>query len=168
MSIVDYIEKLIIEHGSSTILRDHLALLKEQTLMLEKEIVRLTSENANLMQKITVLQSENQALKTKVENFEKENAKLRSIVQKYQQPNAPLLDKEETEILLFLFNHHSDALTFQIAKSLNLSEDIAKYHLEELHQKKFIRISFPIVPGQDSWTIEQKGKKYLVENKLIS
>jgi hypothetical protein len=36
MIIIDQIEKLINEHGSSSILRDHLALIKDQAFILDK------------------------------------------------------------------------------------------------------------------------------------
>jgi len=82
------------------------------------------------------------------------------------------LPKEQTDILLLLFEQ-GELLTFQIAQRLNMEdkEEIVKYHLRELTQKKFIKeLSLPGIgpPGQHSWFITDKGKKYLIENKLIS
>ena len=51
MSMIDYIEKLINEHGSSTILKERLELLRDQISILEKENGNLKSENAILKEK---------------------------------------------------------------------------------------------------------------------
>lgn len=81
------------------------------------------------------------------------------------------LPKEQTDILLILFKQ--ELLTFQVAQHLNMEkkEDIVKYHLQALAKKGFVReITLPIkgLPGQTSWHIIDKGKAYLIENKLIS
>jgi repressor of nif and glnA expression len=50
-------------------------------------------------------------------------------------------------------------------------EEIVKYHLQELAKRGFVReINLPGIgpPGQSSWFITDKGKKYLIENKPIS
>jgi hypothetical protein len=80
------------------------------------------------------------------------------------------LPKEQTHILLLLFKQ-GELLTFQIAQSLNMLEDIAKYHLKKLTKEDFVReINLPGIgpPGQSSWFITDNGKKYLIENRLIS
>ena len=81
-----------------------------------------------------------------------------------------VLPKEQLDILILL-SRQGELFTFQIAKLLDISEDIAKYHLQELHKKQFVgELTLPYrgLPGQHSWTINDKGKKYLIENKLIS
>jgi hypothetical protein len=82
------------------------------------------------------------------------------------------LPKEQKNILLLLFEQ-GELLTFQIAQGLNMEdkEDIVKYHLQELAKRDLVRgIHLPGIgpPGQSSWFITDKGKKYLIENKLIS
>ena len=78
------------------------------------------------------------------------------------------LPKHQKDILLYLLNHVGDTLTFEIVNLLNTSKDIAKYHLQELRKKQFISEGLPILPGQQSWNLNDKGKKYLIENKLIT
>jgi septal ring factor EnvC (AmiA/AmiB activator) len=78
MIILDQIEKLINEHGSATVLRERLALAKDQFSILEKEIVNLRSENAVLTSKVETLQAENQSLK-------KDNEELRRKIKEYEQ-----------------------------------------------------------------------------------
>jgi hypothetical protein len=87
-------------------------------------------------------------------------------------PKPTQFPKEQTDILLIL--HQQGTLhTFEVAQRLNMEkkEDIVKYHLQALKQMGFVKeISLPIkgLPGQSSWFITDKGKKYLIENKLIS
>jgi len=84
-------------------------------------------------------------------------------------PPEPMtkLPKLQESILLHIHRHISGSFTFQITKSLNMSETIAKYHLQELHKSNFIRQGLPYKPGQ-TWLITDKGTKFLIENKLIS
>lgn len=159
--LLEPLEKLIIEHGSATIQSKHIALLREQLAILDNKFLLLTSENE-------VLKTENEKLKSKNHTLVTENKILRQKIQKYEHPHSLLLDKEKTDILLYLLNHIGDTLTFQIVKSLNMSEDIAEYHLKDLYKKEFIREGLPILPGQHSWSIDDKGKRYLIKNKLIS
>jgi hypothetical protein len=87
-------------------------------------------------------------------------------------PKINKLPKEQTDILIVLYKY-GEHLTFQIAQRINMEkkEDIVKYHLRELAPKGFVKElteahSGP--RGQSSWFITDKGKKYLIENKLIS
>lgn len=164
MMLLEPLEKLIIEHGSAVIQEKHIALLKERFAFSEKRIADLASEKA-------VLQSKLQLLEAEVHQLQEQNKQYKLIVQKYEQPHGILLDKEKTDILLLLHKNKGELFTFQIAKTLNISEDIAKYHLEELRKNKLIeRSDLPYrgLPGQQSWALNDKGTKYLIENKLIS
>ena len=80
--------------------------------------------------------------------------------------NNNLLDKEKTNILLFLHKNIDGSFIFQIVQALNISEDIAEYHLQALHEINFIEQGLPDKPGRP-WYITDKGTKYLIENKLI-
>ena len=80
------------------------------------------------------------------------------------------LPKEQVDILMLL-SRQGELFTFQIVQILNISNDIAKYHLQELRRNKFVTESslpYRDLPGQHSWSINDKGTKYLIENKLIS
>jgi protein-arginine kinase activator protein McsA len=50
-ALSEQLQKLINEHGSAAILRDHLALFKDQVLLLEKENTRLITENVDLLRR---------------------------------------------------------------------------------------------------------------------
>jgi len=98
-----------------------------------------------------------------------------------KQPQLPMplpvakptqLPKEQIDILRLLFEQ-GELLTFQIAQRVNMEqkEDIVKYHLRELTKRDFVReIGLPGIgpPGQSSWFATDKGKTYLIENKLVS
>ena len=160
-ALSEQLQKLIKEHGSASILRDHLALFKDQVVILEKKATLLQSENV-------ILKTENGKLNSKIQQLIKNDEKLWQKIQKYEQSHNILLDKEKTDILLYIHKNIGDTLTFQIIQSLNMSEDIAKYHLHELYKEELISKGLPILPGQQSWNINDKGKKYLIENKLIT
>ena len=44
-ALSEQLEKLINEHGSAAILRDHLAMFKDQVMILEKKAAMLETEN---------------------------------------------------------------------------------------------------------------------------
>jgi hypothetical protein len=77
-SLSEQLQKLINEHGSAAILRDHLALFKDQVALLEKKNVELVAENAILTGKIKILESEKDQLT-------KDNEELRSKIEEYDQ-----------------------------------------------------------------------------------
>jgi len=78
------------------------------------------------------------------------------------------LPQFQKDILLYLYKNIGDTLTFQIIQTLNISEDIVKYHLQELLKEQFVDKGPPVLPGQQSWNITDNGKKYLIENKIIT
>jgi len=86
-ALSDQLQKLINEHGSAAILRDHLALFKDQVLLLEKKATLSESENAVLKRKLEDSES-------KINQLTKDNEELRSKIQKYEQPfHNNLLDE---------------------------------------------------------------------------
>lgn len=83
MIILDQIEKLINEHGSASILRDHLAMFKDQVMLLEKE-------NLSLRQKVIELESEKEVIEAKSRELTKDNKELRSKIKEYEQATNQL------------------------------------------------------------------------------
>ena len=66
MNPLSVIEKWIMEHGSASILRDHVALLKEKMADLETENRALKAENAMLKSERDTTQAEAQQLKVQI------------------------------------------------------------------------------------------------------
>lgn len=58
MALLELLNRLIVEHGSSQILREHLSLLKTQAESLMKEKAALQDENARLNQRVAELQKQ--------------------------------------------------------------------------------------------------------------
>ena len=69
IALLKPIERLIREHGSASIQRDHLALLKTQASILEKENADLKSEIDNLRDKIQKCENRNKKLKEIILNL---------------------------------------------------------------------------------------------------
>jgi hypothetical protein len=161
-ALSEQLQKLINEHGSASILRDHLALFKDKVLLLENENINFRSENVVLVSKIEVLQTKNDELT-------KDNEKLRSKIQQYEQPNhTVLLDPMQVGILKLLFVQ--DRLTIeQVAIILKIKPQEAKFHLTELLNLKppYLHIAASIGEPQ-SWYLSQEGRRYVMENKLTS
>src|SRR5687768_13251159 len=72
MSILGDIERLINEHGSAAILRERLALAKDEHAALEKRVATLEKQNAELAGQNQRLELDNYKLKEKIGNLEKE------------------------------------------------------------------------------------------------
>ena len=119
----DLFEKLVIEHGSAVIQEKHIAFLKEQFSMLEKE-------NAELRARKQVLETEN-------ENLKNENINLRKKIQDYEKSShAITLTEIEVSILSFLANQENTDITPEhIAQSLNTNLQVITFHLENLRAK---------------------------------
>ena len=66
-ALSNQIHKLIIEHGSSSILRDHLSMFKDQVVILEKQFDSLSSDNETLKSEKQRLGQENQELRSEIE-----------------------------------------------------------------------------------------------------
>lgn len=166
-ALSEQLQKLINERGSAAILRDHLALFKDQVALLEKKNVELVAENATLAEEIQILQSEK-------EQLTKDNEVLRSKIQEYEQPTEQsthdnLLEEVRGRILYWLSKNSMTAE--QVSNTLQIGLEVAKYHLVELKKMKMVRDSFQRAKYNQIftvWTVDQEGRKYLVENNLIT
>jgi Fic family protein len=187
MGLFENIDKLINERGSANILRERLLLANDQYSALEKKLVDLTSEkvvlaseNMLLQSQLEILKSENQCLQLDIVNLRQEIQRKDNIIQK-EKSHSNLLDKVSVNILKLLFKQ--DNLTSgQITESIGITLQTANFHLEELKAKKMLKqhtiYHDPIEnhppgtwikrQGFLVWALEQKGRKYLINNKLAS
>jgi len=58
LDIVGMLEKVIVEHGASAIMRDHLALIKDRLSLVLEEKAFLEKENARLVKDVRYLQEQ--------------------------------------------------------------------------------------------------------------
>ena len=159
-ALSEQIQKLINEHGSATILRDHLAMFKDQVVLLEKKNADLTSENAILKSKIQVLERKQQDLVEENETFRRE-------IQRHDQSaQCNPLDEIKEKILLLL-SEHQELSTKSMAKKLSMKLQEIEFHLQELLKVEMVHDS-PGIGSPTTWSLEQEGRRYLIEHKLIS
>lgn len=75
MSLIDLINKLIQEHGSSEILRDHLNLIKDQASLLEKENNELKNRLFECKNKLKELKERIHTLTNELDSMKRCNSK---------------------------------------------------------------------------------------------
>lgn len=153
--ILSEIEKLINEHGSATIMKERLALAADQYSALEK---KLSSANIRIEQ----LEFENESLKL---NIQQAGEKIRNLEEKFIECQDLPLKEIEINILKYICEKPMTAK--EISHQLGPQEEIIKFHLEELKNKNMVCSSYVPLGVGDIWSLEQLGRKYLVENNLI-
>lgn len=131
-ALSEQLQKLINEHGSSTILRDHLALFKDQVVSLEKKNLSLRPNVLDLKSEKGVLQAEIEKLKAIIKNHEKQ-ASIRKIAEQ-QTLHDNLLSEVEINILLYVATNASKNST-QIAEAMGIAETIIDFHLLGMKEK---------------------------------
>jgi len=177
MGFLDGLEKLINEHGSATILKERIALANDKYSALEKELSASKLREEESKAREIKLEAENQRLKS-------DNVQLRQEIQRRDdiiQKEIPPLDNVKISILKLLFDVESMAPD-QISQSLDVALQMANFHLEELLKAKLIKPKNVMreriidlgaikqtqhfaIPG---YSIEQIGRKYLIENGEIA
>jgi predicted nuclease with TOPRIM domain len=80
-AIPELLGKLATEHVSAEVQGKHIALLKEQFGVVERDIARLTAEKSEL-------KAENKTLKAKVKSLEKKNVDLTKIIEFQNKPTV--------------------------------------------------------------------------------
>lgn len=152
------LERFITEHGSAMIQEKHIALLKEQFAILERE-------NTKLNARLEKSEYEKQILKTENKNFKKENIQLKKKIESIQEN---LLDKGQISILQCLATLPSDKMmpVSSIVSTCNLSKKVVNYHLVELEEDSMIECDF--VENELYCCLSHDGLGYLIKHKLIS
>ena len=80
------------------------------------------------------------------------------------------LPKEQINILKFLFKQNKLPIE-QIAQALGYEIQVATFHLQELKINNMVSCApshFRNEPPSWKWSLAQEGRRYLIENKLIS
>lgn len=165
MNIFGQIEKLITEHGSASILRDHVNLLKEHFALLEKQNASLKEDNKSLNSKLDACQSNlNQA--------NSEIAQLNKLVDSFQaQRDSPQIDTTSEQILLLLFQMGGEMEVRQIASSMSLDIATTEHHIDVLMENDMItQIRSDFEPFSENnvtysfYYLTSEGRAYVVRN----
>ena len=167
MNPISLIEKLINEHGSSTILKERLELLKDQISALEKENGALKSENAILKDKAKHLES-------KLNDATKETQRLNEIINAFQKNQSIKKYDEITEnILKAFFQFGRELSIYDCVHELSLDVSTIRYHFNLLSEGNLIiqtragvESSWAGESNPDIYDLTASGRKYIIENKL--
>lgn len=154
--ILSEIERLINEHGSSSILKERLALASDQYGALEKKLSEANGSNEKL-------QSENATLRL---DLEKAQEKIRNLEEKLVERHGQHLE-EIREKLLQLLVAHSEVTSQQIASAIGKSSELVTFHLTEMENAKLVHGSY-YAEGETEWSIAQGGRAYLVRHGLLA
>ncbi len=163
-ALSEQLQKLITEHGSAIILRDHLALFKDKLIMSEKEFSALTIENVKLKDKIETLESQLQNVTEEIERQKKITEALQGSqsTEKYD----PITNK----VIKLFFDAGRELSIDGIASKLVIDISTTQYHLDLLSDKTFIQYSsrIPISLKAHSrisrtFEITPQGRKYVIE-----
>jgi len=106
-ALSEQLQKLINEHGSASILRDHLAMFKDQVLLLEKKTTLSGSENAVLKRKLEESES-------KINKLTKDNEELRNKIQIHDQTTQQFERKVANNGVVYL-RHKTEPNVFACA-----------------------------------------------------
>ena len=167
MSLINFIEKLIIEHGSSTILKERLELLRDQISALEKENSALKSENG-------ILKGKQNATESQFDKAIKEIERLNQVIEGLRKDNTKThLDAVTEKILKLFFKAGHELSIYDFVRELSLDVSTIQYHFDLLSEAKLI---IQTTSAEKSpWTGEStpelfeltsSGREYVVENKL--
>lgn len=157
MTILGDIERLINEHGSAAVLRERLALAKDEHAALEKKVATFQEENATLKSENQHLELDNYKLKEKIGNLEKQLAEI--------QGKASEVDKVKEGFLAVLSKISDDISTEELASIAKMSVEAAKFHLVDLKEMGFIDARY--YEGGAHWYLKQEGRKYLHPRGLL-
>jgi predicted transcriptional regulator len=156
MGLLDGFEKLINEHGSAVILKERIALANDKYAALEQKLAE--SELA-----AKKLGSENQRLNVELEKAIAEIQNLKRLAEK---PHGDRLDEVKEKILVLLASQ--DSFEDNIAQTLGIGSQVAKFHLQDLSEMEFIYRSLSMSGQRFPWQLDQEGRRYLAEHGLLA
>jgi hypothetical protein len=158
MSLLENLERLITERGSSAILKERIDLIRDQVAALERKNSELGSSLKLAEAKVIVLEAENQ--------------KLRDTVRAYETPDKQLSD-DTAAVLRHLFKYGDEASADFVAYEMHLTESVVQYHFDLLKARGFIRFSRPymrtadIAPGGPAFRLTPEGRAYYMQHLAV-
>lgn len=156
LNVLKKMEDLIKEHGSASILRDHVNFLREEFSISEKKITSLED-------KITQLESE-------LKNCKEEKNRLNGIINNLQASQSTTKLDEITEKILRIFFDEAKELDVEYLSSvLSLKHSLVDYHLDVLRQGKLIiptraKTKVMGITSPPGFSITPKGREYIIKN----
>ncbi len=158
LNIFKKVEDLIKEHGSASVLRDHVALLREQFAISEK--------------KITSLEVRVEQLESELQNCAEEKNRLNEIIKTFQKNQGiKQLDKITEKTLQLFFDKAKELDAEYLSSALSLQQSVVSYHLDILRKNKMIvqtRAGAQImgIESPPGFSITSKGREYVIKNMI--
>ena len=166
-ALSEQVQKLINEHGSAAILRDHLSLFKDQLIISEKKFAALEIENTDLKSKVRTLESQ-------LQNASKEIDRQKQAIESFKESQSAKRYDEVTEKVIKLFFDAGRELPVNhVAGSLGIDINTALYHFDILLKDNLITQT--MAGFESSWTgtndpdmfdLTSEGRKFVIENKI--
>lgn len=148
-------EKLINEHGSSTILKERIKLINDKYEVLQTKLQSVEKENE-------LLKKENVLLSNQLNEYKEQSVAIESQKESILEP--------QKEILKILFSNARGVDERVLARQLNLDIGTLNYHTDALLEKKLIlhpgytmANAFTGESGSCTHYISKDGRKYVVE-----
>lgn len=166
MGVSDLFEKLINEHGSSTILKERIVAFKDQVVALEKENASLKSENS-------VLKNQVIDLELKVNKIEKE----KNICQARLEEIHRITLNENHEKVLIAVASYSGQYPAVLAQVTGLSEQEVTSKLNYMSSRRILHYQTRYLKEKDSkklfgqevsvWFVSDAGHAYMNAHNLV-
>jgi hypothetical protein len=156
MGVLDGIERLINEHGSSVILKERIALINDKYAALEQKLFASELRTKNLESDNKTLNKNLQEAKVEIENLQK----------LFEKTHSNRLLEVQENILALLASQ--ETYENNIAQSLGISAQVAKLHLQDLSEMEFIYKSLSMSGQQFPWQLSQEGRRYLAKHGLLA
>ncbi len=134
--------------------------LREQIVMLDKEIASLRTENAELKAKVAILETENADLKIA-------NSDLKAEIARIKRPQKKL-DAETEQLVQYFFTTGRELTAGDVASALTIDIGTVDYHFDLLFEAGLImQTRAGSDSGEGMYEITPSGRKYVVENKIM-
>jgi chromosome segregation ATPase len=149
-------EKLINEHGSSTILKERLELFSDKYSMLEEKLSVSEQRNA-------IIESENKKLESKLQQATQEIENLRQIIESSRKDSGQdKINDVEKQILKLFFETNREISAAQIAGQFRINIGNAEYHINNLQTLGLLDASYNMMEDTHYY-ISPEGRAYLIE-----
>ena len=151
------IEKLINEHGSSTILKERLQLFSDKYSALENKLEAAQQKNS-------ALEAKNKSLESQLQQAQQEIKRSQEIINTGAEAQGiEKLNEIEESILETLFKTNTHFSVANLALEFSIEESPIKYHIEHLLSMKFLGYGPTSMNAPMYYVISEAGRKYVVE-----
>lgn len=163
MGLLDGFEKLINEHGSAAILKERISLANDKYAALELKLSECEARTKEAVCTSKKIESENTGLRV---DLEKANFEIQNLKKLIEQNRGQRLDEIKEKILMLLATQ--DDYEGNMARALNIGQQVAAFHLEDLAEMEFIYRSLSMTGEVFPWRLIQEGRRYLITHGLIA